>query len=105
MAKHGGYRPGAGKKVGTKASHTVDAIEMRKKVIATVEKNLTPLMEAKLDLALGNYEAFQNDDGEVVRAYKKAPDGNAIQYLLNQGIGKPRETIEVQSEVTLKVDF
>lgn len=104
MAKHGGYRPGAGKKVGTKASHTVDAIEMRKKVIATVEKNLAPLMEAKLDLALGHYEEKADADG-TVRVYKKAPDGNAIQYLLNQGIGKPKENAGEPMDVRLQVDF
>lgn len=102
MAK-GGKQPGAGRPKGTIMKHTADAIEMRKKIVETVNKNLTPLLEAKMDLALGHYEEREDKDG-AIRVYQKAPDGPAIQYLLNQSVGKPKETMEVMGDMTLKID-
>lgn len=93
--KNGGKRKGAGRPKGTIAKSTATALEMRQRLVAEINKHLSPLIEAKLDLALGYYEAFTNAEGEVVRAYRKAPDNMAIQYLLNQAIGKPKETMDM----------
>ena len=99
MASLGGKREGAGRKIGSKASHTLEAEKAREFVVNKVVENLEPLMEAKLDLALGHKK--ETPDGKV---YTTSPDGNAIQYLLNQGIGKPTETLKVEEDVTLKID-
>jgi hypothetical protein len=94
MAQQGGKRQGAGRK---KAAHTIETEAMRAFVVETVQKNLKPLLAAKLDLALG--VKVQDNDGELF--YTRAPDGNAIQYLLNQSIGKPKESINHTGHLTI----
>ena len=84
----GGLRPNAGRK---KANHTIEAEAARKAVIEAVVQKLQPLLRAKFDLALGVFREELTDEGDV-RVYQETPDGNAIQYLLNQTIGKPAET-------------
>lgn len=94
-----------GRPKGSVGTHTLDASEMRKRIIETVNQNLQPLMEAKMDLALGHNFAHMDEKGNLVKVYKKSPDSNSIQYLLNQSVGKPKETMEIQSEVILKLDM
>lgn len=94
---NGGARPGAGRKVGSKANHTIEAIAIREKLVETVNKNLEPLLTAKLDLTLGHFVEEVKSDG-TTRTYFKSPDNNSIQYLLNQTIGKPKESLDVTSK-------
>ena len=88
MAK-GGLRPNAGRK---KANHTIQAEKAREFVIRKVTENLTPLMESQLDAAVG-HKYLDPREGKV---YTKSPDINAGKYLLDQTIGKAKETIEHQ---------
>jgi hypothetical protein len=94
MAKRGGKRQGAGRK---KAQHTIETEAMRAFIVSEVNKQLKPLLEAKFDLALG--VRVQDNDGEAF--YTRPPDGNAIQYLLNQSIGKPKESVEHSGKLTI----
>ena len=84
-----------------KAEKTIEAEKAREFVINKVAANLRPLLDAKLDLALGHKVLKKIGDGTEF-VYTESPDGNAIQYLLNQTIGKPKETIEHQG---LDFDF
>lgn len=90
MATYGGKREGAGRK---KASHTILAEEMRKKLVEEVNKKLPELLEAKFDLALGHQVLEIDKEGEE-RVYTKSPDGNTLRYLLDQVIGKAKENVE-----------
>lgn len=105
---NGGRRPGSGRKKGSLAPHTLDAIEMRKRLVERVGEKIDPLIDAHLDLALGYYEAItiKDKDGKeiIVNAYKKAPDASALRYLKDQVIGKATETIKVTEDITLKID-
>ena len=92
-----------GNKVRKKAPHTIAAAKAREFVIKKVNENLEPLLNAKLDLALGHKKLHITPTGEE-EVYTESPDGNAIQYLLNQDIGKPKETVEHQGDITLKID-
>jgi ribosomal protein S4E len=106
MATHGGKRIGAGKPKGYKASHTLTTQETRKNIIKMISERTEELMAAKLALALGHIKATTNESGDIKQIYTVSPDGNAIQYLLNQVIGKPTETIQVKDEARLLlVDF
>lgn len=91
--KKGGKRPGAGRKKGSKLAKTLEKEQaldfMRKEIL----KKFTPLLDAKLDLALGHYEMKKDEEGEV-RVYKKAPNGSAIEYLFAMVVGKPKEEVE-----------
>lgn len=106
MATQGGKRIGAGKPKGYKASHTLEAQETRKKIVEMISERTEELMSAKFALALGYTKAITNEDGKVTQVYTVSPDGNAIQYLLNQVIGKPKETIQtLNEEFRLMVDI
>lgn len=127
--KNGGKRPGAGRKKGHKASHTIEAEKAREFVIGQVVERLQPIMQSKFALALGHdvmmarelekdkktgayhrtgkwvqvtdplqikelLNGSQSGD-EYYQIWTKSPDGNSLQYLLNQTIGKPKETVEI----------
>ncbi len=73
------------------------AIEIRKQIAERVREEYDKLMKAKLDLALGHKVQGKDDDGKET-IYEKSPDGKAIEYLLDQTIGKAAQKVEV-SEV------
>lgn len=58
-----------------------------------VNKKLDKILDAQIDLATGVH--YVTADGK--RIYRKVPDGSTGQYLLNQLIGKPKESIEIKS--------
>ena len=104
--QRGGKREGAGKPKGHKASHTLEAQETRKKIVQMISERTEELMAAKFALALGHKKAFKNQSGDIVEAYTVSPDGSAIEYLLNQVIGKPKETVLMDKGLpTLLLDF
>ncbi len=72
----------------------------RERTQLRVNKKLEKLLDAQIDLATGLY--YVTADGKHV--YRKNPDGARGEYLLNQLIGKPKESIEVKT-VTLKLDL
>lgn len=65
----------------------------RERTQLRVTKKLEKLLDAQIDLATGLY--YVTADGKHV--YKQKPDGGRGEYLLNQLIGKPKESIEVKS--------
>ena len=102
MATLGGKRIGAGRK---KAGRTVTAEKMRECFVNEVAKKMPALVEAHMDLALGHHYEKMTETG-VMRIYKASPEQKAGQYLLDQGIGKPKESIEHSGSIkTLIVDF
>lgn len=104
MAKKGGFRAGAGRPKGAKSPNTRSGEVLRAYIIDHVSAKVDELIEAKMALALGHKKIHVTQDGTEV-VYVQSPDGNAIQYLLNQAIGKPRETVDVQTEIhVLKIE-
>jgi hypothetical protein len=134
----GGARPGAGRKKGHKASHTIEAEKAREFVIGQVVERLQPIMQSKFALALGHdvmmvraweknsktgkYERTgkwgqvtdpteveellngSQEGNEYYQIWTKSPDGNSLQYLLNQTIGKPKETVEGEVKIKHQLD-
>lgn len=100
MARAGNNHKG-GRPKGSVGTHTLEASKLREFIIEKVGQNAEPLLQAKMALALGHKVMTTN--GSVV--YTKSPDGNAIQYLLNQVVGKPRDTIELHDDVRLLIDI
>ena len=93
-----------GNKCRPKAPHTLEREEMRRTIVERIAERLEPLLDAKFDLALGHYRIGSVKNG-TIRIYRVSPDGNAIQYLFNQAIGKPTETIKVDEDVTIILDI
>lgn len=100
MAQHGGKRKGAGRKKGHKASHTIQTEKAREYVIQRITEELEPIMTAQIEAAKGLY--FIGKEGQVV--YQEKPDITAGKNLLDQTIGKAKETVELKEDVTLKID-
>lgn len=97
----GGKREGAGRK---KARHTIQAEEARKFVINEIAKDLQPILTAQKDVALGLYYE-KIDSGGKIRVYRKEPEARTGEYLLNQIIGKPKETLDVGIHKDIDADF
>ena len=81
MAK-GGYRPGAGRKKGFKA---IESEKAREYIINRVSEELGPIIDKAIE---------QAKDG----------DQTARRDLLDRAYGRPRETVEVQSDIILHID-
>jgi|SRR3989344_6601336 len=90
MAK-GGYRPGAGRKKGFNA---IKAEQARAYVIERITKELDSIITAQIEAAKGMYIEEVDEKGERIRVFKKEPNLKAGEFLLNQNIGKSKETIE-----------
>jgi len=74
-----------GRPVGSKAKHTVEAEQARAHVIKRIVEELDPILDKHIELA-------------------KAGDRQGLEYLMNQAVGKPKETVEMTLEGNLKVD-
>ena len=72
---HGGKRPGAGRKKGSKASHTLEAEKLREYLISRAIKEKVPLINSLFNKA-------------------KEGDVKALQELLNRVLGKHKEFME-----------
>lgn len=93
-----------GKKGGRpKAGHTIATEQLRAFVIEQVRQNAQPLLNAKLALALGHKRVVTTRTGKDL-IYDEPPDATSIQYLLNQAVGKPTETLKVEEDIRLKID-
>lgn len=98
---YGGARINAGRPKGHKASHTLEALKAREYTIQRINEALDPILTAQIEAAKGLY--YIGDDGRTI--YQKHPDTRTGEYLLNQSIGKPKESIEVIGDIELKVDL
>ena len=74
-----------GRPKGSKATHTIQAEQARAYVIKRVVEELDPILDKHIELA-------------------KLGDRQGLEYLMNQAIGKPRETVDVTVDATLKLD-
>ena len=74
-----------GRPKGSKAAHTIEAETARRYLVQRVVDELDPIIEKYLKLARNG-------------------DRHALEYLMNQVAGKPRETFEVQTSHRLLID-
>jgi len=93
----GGPGRGQGRKKGFKA---IQAEKMREELIDRVGKEFVPIVSAQIEAAKGMY--IEKEDKII---YKKEPDLKAGEYLLNQSVGKPKETVEMKGVKKLLIDF
>lgn len=72
----------------------------RENVVAEINQNRKDILKAQIEAAKGLY--YLNSDGKTI--YTKPPNIPAGEYLLNQLIGKPKESLEIKS-TNLNVDI
>lgn len=91
----GGKRPGAGRKKGLAS---IKAEEARSYTVKRIAEELEPILAAQIELAKGScYEEIDGVEG-VRRVFKRLPDPRVASFLINQLIGRPKETAEVKIE-------
>ena len=73
----------------------------REHVIKKIWNKKDKIIDAKIDQATGLY--YVTPDGKHV--YQNKPDSAASEYLLNQLIGKPTESMEVKQIIKIQVDI
>jgi hypothetical protein len=99
----GGRREGAGHPTNAqvrerKAAQARDTATFTRKAVAALGHNFEKLQE----LADGIYVEQTTEDG-TRRVYKKAPDRQAIMFLVEHGRGKAAQAVAVQQETTINI--
>jgi hypothetical protein len=93
-----------GKKGGRpKSGHTLATEAMRRFLIEKVNEEFGPIIQAQIDLAKGLHVIEQGKDGEV-RRYQREPSESAAKQLVDQAIGRAKESIEVSGDLFEKLD-
>lgn len=94
IVKNKGGRP-----KGTVAKSTLLAMKMREMLTEELHKRFKPIVNAQLDAAMGiETEAFDRKSGRLY--YKDlGPNPMAFRTIMEQAIGKPKESIEVKATV------
>ena len=104
MSKHnnhggrGGYRPNAGRKVGSKSRVTLLKEEASKAYTDAFLLDFERIIEAKKELALGDFYIEKWEKG-FRKVYKVAPDNKAIEDILDRVVGKPKQTLTHEGEI------
>lgn len=75
-------------------------------LISRVAQDFGPIVEAQADAAKGIWEEKEVTDPsdhtkKILRVYKRPPNTDAGQYLINQVVGKPIETVENDQSITI----
>lgn len=93
MGKLGGWRKGAGRK---KATHTLAAEKAREFLVNKIAGELDPILTAQIESAKGLYYEEVSGDG-TKKIWQREPDVNAGKYLLDQAVGKAKESVDLTS--------
>ena len=87
-----------------KARHTIEAAKAREYLINSIAKDLEPILEAQKESAKGIWLEEKDKDGKRIRVYQKHPALSTGEYLLNQLVGRPKESLEVSGGLDLKLN-
>lgn len=93
MATHGGKRPGSGRP--PKCVINESPIRVAEKKIAD---RLPWLVDKLIELVEGVHEEKMIGDGTVL-VYKRSPDRQAAEYLIDRIMGKPIQPVDIVSSV------
>jgi len=96
-------RSKAGRPKGSVSGNTLRAQKMREHLQKKVEEEFGPIIQAQIDLATGVViqQKVKLKNKTIDRYYTMKPDANAAKYILDQAIGRAKETLEVSGEMTL----
>lgn len=91
MPNRGGTRVGAGRKKGLA---TIKAEEARNYAVQRIAEELEPILAGQIEMAKGAYYEETTEDGERI-VYRQMPDPRVASFLINQIIGKAKETTDL----------
>mgnify|MGYP001578112702 CR=1 FL=1 len=82
---------------------TITVQKSREYLMKSIAEDLSPILLAQREAAKGIY--FEKKIGKKkVIVYRMAPELKAGEYLLNQLVGKPKETIEMEGGPMVNID-
>ena|SRR3990167_5659531 len=85
-----------------KSNATLMAMKMREELVKRVKKEFKPILLAQIDSAKGLavHKAVTTSSGRVVdHYYDRVPHLDSSKYLLDQALGRPKESLELSGEV------
>ena len=93
----------------TKQTLSVVKDEAKLGLVKRVAQDWAEIVEGQVDLAKGIFEEKMITDPDdktqkILKVFKRAPSSEAGQYLINQVVGKPIETVEERKTVNLIFD-
>lgn len=117
MPKRGGWRPGAGNKLGHKWASTLAKEAMREQVRQFINEHVRDMLEAQVAQAKGlrylvvrdpqgkftripetiapeAFDALMTTPDAVIEVWTKDPSTQAFTDLLNRAIDKPKEQVQ-----------
>ncbi len=98
-ARENGKR--GGRPLGTLNPETIKRNEMRQKMLARIEQEFNPLMDAALDLAKGIVVYVPGKDGKKSKVYEREPNTDMVKYLLDQSAGKALTSVEMSGGLSI----
>jgi hypothetical protein len=81
--------------------------EIRAKLVTSVNASWDEIIASLVELATGVWlmeDVYENGALKEHKVFKKAPDKEVAFYLTNQVIGKPKESMNIEGKVVLKMD-
>ncbi len=124
--KHGGNRPGGGRRKGSKNVRTLEKEESRRVLYEKVTAQLGPLVDAQIENALGiKYLVVREKKGgkflrvtesmaqaklgkgeEIIEVWEKDPSIHAFADLMNRALDKPKEQVlevNIQGDIVARL--
>ena len=102
LAANKGNAKKGGRPKGSVSEETRMKQEMRRMLTKVVHERFGELVRAQVDLASGLWveetDTKVNADGELEtnrRVYKRPPSNEALKYLLDQSVGKAKESLDL----------
>ena len=105
MLKHGGFRPGSGRKKAKYDSNSPRAHRIRRKVaedqarkvlVGEILKEWQPLIRTRIRLALGQTKVIEID-GKRELVYTVPPNDRAIENVVSYIVSKPKQVSPVDT--------
>ena len=102
MAYKGDNHKG-GRPKGSKGTNTKKAQAMRAVLQEKVAEELEPILEGQIELAKGIvvHRKVKVKGKTYNKYYLSKPDSSAAKYLLDQALGRAKESVEVSGEMTI----
>ncbi len=105
----GGVRLNSGPEKGVKYAKTIEKEKLqealRQRLNEIVSENFDGIMNAQVDLANGVIIGEKDFNGEIKKIYQEKPDHNAAKNLIDQTIGKAKETTEITGGIKIDLDI
>lgn len=93
-----------GKKGGRpRGSKSINAEKAREYLVQRVTDELDPVLTSQLEAAKGMYYEKKTKEG-VIKVYQEKPDINASKYLLDQTIGRAKESLDLNTEKPMQIE-